>query len=158
MTEEWERYRRTQAEAWLRDVAKLEPRVKALANEIAAQRMLAEGVRAIQYDGMPKAKGSTGDALENAVVRIAELVEELEAEMAEYKERYREAYDAVLRLDSGAKIDAVYCRCLRRMTWSETAREMGYSETQAREICSRALVVLYDHVPARYRDPIQPAL
>ena len=158
MTEEWERYRRTQAEAWLRDVAKLEPRVKALANEIAAQRMLAEGVRAIQYDGMPKAKGSTGDALENAVVRIAELVEELEAEMSEYKERYREAYDAVLRLDSGAKIDAVYCRCLRRMTWSETAREMGYSETQAREICSRALVDLYDHVPARYREPIQPAL
>lgn len=158
MTEEWERYRRTQAEAWLRDVAKLEPRVKALANEIAAQRMLAEGVRAIQYDGMPKAKGSTGDALENAVIKIAELVEDLETEMAEYRDRYAEAYDAVLKLDSGAKIDAVYCRCLRGMTWSETAREMGYSETQAREICSRALVDLYDHVPARYREPIQPAL
>lgn len=158
MTDEWKRYRRVQVEAWLRDVAALEPRVKALANEIAAQRMLAEGVRAIQYDGMPKAKGSTGDALENAVVRIAELVEELEAEMAEYKERYREAYDAVIKLDSGAKIDAVYCRCLRRMTWSETAREMGYSETQAREICGRALVDLYDLTPARFREPMPPAL
>lgn len=158
MTEEWDRYRRAQAEAWLRDVAALEPRVKALANGIAAQRMLAEGVRAIQYDGMPKPPTPTGDALENAVIKIADLVEDLETEMAEYRDRYAEAYAAVLKLDSGPKIDAVYCRCLRGMTWSETAREMGYSETQAREICSRALVDLYDHAPARYREPMHPAL
>lgn len=158
MTEDWDQYRRAQAESWLRAVSALEPRVKAIVSEIAAQRMLAEGVRAVRYDGMPKPPTSAGDALENAVERIEELVGELEAEMAAYKELYREAYSAVLRLDSGPKIDAVYYRCLRRMTWRETAREMGYSETQAREICSRALVDLYELMPARMRDPIPPAL
>ena len=63
MTEEWERYRRGQAAKWLEHIHRLGARVETMRREIDAEREAASGLKAIQYDGMPKAATSTGDAL-----------------------------------------------------------------------------------------------
>ena len=51
---EYERYRASQVASWLRHVSSLDAKIRNLASEIAARRMMAEGVSAIAYDGMPK--------------------------------------------------------------------------------------------------------
>lgn len=58
----------------------IETRIRAKQNEIAKYREIATGISP-NYDGLPHG-GSQGSKIENAVLRIAELCEEIEAETA----------------------------------------------------------------------------
>lgn len=155
---EYERYRASQVASWLRHISSLDAKIRNLASEIAARRMMAEGVSAIAYDGMPKGSGAAGDALANAVAKIEELNAELVSELESYRREVREATDALMSLDDPLEYGCVYLRHIKRMRWRDVARDVGYSEQHVREVCQAALSRLWDRMPHEWRDPMHRAL
>ena len=59
LTEEYERYRRSQAARWLEHVRGLGNRIRTLQAEIEAQRDIASGVQAVRYDGAPSRRATS---------------------------------------------------------------------------------------------------
>ena len=157
MIDEITRYRAGRVAAWLRHVVSLESKIKALASEVAAQTMLAEGVRSVALDGMPRGSGG-GDALANAIARIDDMREELAAELEGYRRERAEAVRILLGIDDEARFKAVMLRHVERLRWSEVAFRMGYGESRARELCDEGLASLWYAIPHEWRDPDHSAI
>ena len=157
MTEEYECYKAKQAEAWLDHVVQLKSRCDTLRDIIEHYRSLAEGVNAIQYDGMPRA-ASDGQAIPNAVARIQELTCEFDIELAEYVEEQNDAKTRLMKMPDG---DCARCLVLRYVLgyrWSDVVAKMGGTLDGMMKRHRRALALAYDVMPLEYRDPMEPAI
>lgn len=156
--DEWERYRRAQAERWLKHVMALGRRVRALQDEIECQRDMAAGLKGVDYDGMPKASGSSADAMPNAVIKLQGLIAEYCAELDGYVLEQREAHEALSALDDGATREALTRHYLLGRPWEQCCVEMGYTYDGMMKLRRRALSCAYDVMPFRRRDPMHPAI
>ena len=158
MTEEWERYRRGQAEKWLKHIRHLGARVETMRTEIDAEREAASGLKAIQYDGMPKAATSTGDALPNAVIRIQERIAAFVEEMARYTDERGRAHDALSGIPDPLEHRALTYYYLLGYSWEECCVKMHYSYDGMMSLRKRALCSAYDFMPPEWRDPMERAI
>ena len=158
MTEEWERYRRGQAEKWLKHIRHLGARVETMRAEIDAEREAASGLKAIQYDGMPKAATSTGDALPNAVIRIQERISAFVEELARYTDERGRAHDALSGMSDPLEHRALTYYYLLGMSWEECCVKMHYSYDGMMSLRKRALCSAYDFMPPEWRDPMERAI
>lgn len=158
MTEEYERYKRMQASRWMEHVRSLGRRVRSIAEEIEAQRELASGVQAVRYDGAPSGGAASGDAIPNAVARLQELIAEYVAEQAGYVEEQREAHEALRLIEDDACRDALTKHYLLGCNWERVCVDMGYTWDGMMALRRRALLAAYDRMPARWRDPMHPAI
>ena len=157
MTEEYERYKASMAAQWLEHVAKVGRRLRALEDEIAAQRANAEGVQAVCYDAMPRAS-SDGQALPNAVIRLQELIADYLTEQAEYVEVQRDAHERLRSLDDPACSECLTRHYLLGATWEQCCVKMGYTWDGMMSLRRRALANAYDAMPTEWRDPMHPAV
>lgn len=158
MTEEWERYRRAQAARWLEHIRRLGTRVETLQDEIDAERDAASGLRAICYDGMPKASASDGDALPNAVIRIQERIAAFVEEMARYTDERGRAHDALSGMSDPLEHRALTYHYLFGCSWEECCVRMRYSYDGMMKLRARALCSAYDFMPTEWRDPMERAI
>lgn len=158
MTEEWERYRRAQAARWLEHIRRLGTRVETLQREIDAERDAASGLKAIQYDGMPKAATSTGDALPNAVIRIHERIAAFVEEMARYTDERGRAHDALSGMSDPLEHRALTYHYLLGYSWEECCVKMHYTYDGMMSLRKRALCSAYDVMPHEFRDPMERAV
>lgn len=158
MTDEWERYRRAQAARWLEHIRRLGARVETLRREIDAERDAASGLKAIQYDGMPKAATSTGDALPNAVIRIQERIAAFVEEMARYTDERGRAHDALSGMSDPLEHRALTYHYLLGYSWEECCVKMHYTYDGMMSLRKRALCSAYDVMPHEFRDPMERAV
>lgn len=158
MTEEWERYRRGQAAKWLEHVYRMGIRVETMKREIDAEREAACGLKAIQYDGMPKAPTSTGDALPSAVIRIQERIAAFVEEMARYTDERGRAHDALSGMSDPLEHRALTYHYLLGYSWEECCVRMHYSYDGMMKLRARALCSAYDLMPLEWRDPMERAI
>lgn len=158
MTDEWERYRRAQAARWLEHIRRLGTRVETLQREIDAERDAASGLKAIQYDGMPKAATSTGDALPNAVIRIHERIAAFVEEMARYTDERGRAHDALSGMSDPLEHRALTYHYLLGYSWEECCVKMHYTYDGMMSLRKRALCSAYDVMPHEFRDPMERAV
>lgn len=156
MTEEYERYKAAQAARWLEHVAKVGRRLRALQDEIDAQRASAEGVQAVSYDGMPRSQ-SDGQALPNAVAMLQELVADYLIEAAEYAEVQREAHECLRKIDDPACSECLTRHYLLGASWEQCCVKMGYAYDGMMKLRRRALADAYDFMPTEWRDPMHRA-
>lgn len=158
MTEEWERYRRGQAAKWLEHVYRMGLRVETMQREIDAEREAACGLKAIQYDGMPKAPTSTGDALPSAVIRIQERIAAFVEEMARYTDERGRAHDALSGMSDPLEHRALTYHYLLGYSWEECCVRMHYTYDGMMKLRARALCSAYDLMPLEWRDPMERAI
>lgn len=157
MQEEYERYKAAQAARWLEHVAQLGTRCATLQAAIEQERANAEGVRAVCFDGMPRAQ-STGDALPNAVIRIQDAIRDFMTELAGYVEAQTDAHERITRMQ-----DAACSGCLERHyvlghPWERVCVDMGYSWQGMMSLRRRALAMAYEVMPTEWRDPMESAV
>ena len=158
MTEEWERYRRGQAAKWLEHIHRLGARVETMRREIDAEREAASGLKAIQYDGMPNAATSTGDALPNAVIRIQERIAAFVEEMERYTDERGRAHDALSGMSDPLEHRALTYHYLLGYSWEECCVRMHYSYDGMMKLRRRALADAYEVMPMEWRDPMHRAI
>lgn len=158
MPEEWERYRRGQAEKWLKHIRHLGVRVETMRAEIDAEREAASGLKAIQYDGMPKTPTSTGDALPNAVIRIHERITAFVEELARYTDERGRAHDALSGMPDPLEHRALTYYYLLGYSWEECCVRMHYTYDGMMSLRKRALCSAYDFMPPEWRDPMERAI
>ena len=115
----------------------VETRIRAKQNEIAKYREIATGISP-NYDGMPRGSGQ-GSRIENAVLRIAELCEELEAETAALVSCRRRAKCIIDSVGDLNQRDVLTYRYLNGYDWDTVALLMDRSRTQVWRIHSAAL-------------------
>lgn len=157
MTDEWDRYRRAQAEKWLKHVRKLGERVEVMQREIEAERDAAGGLKAVQYDGMPRS-ASSGDALPNAVIVIQERISDYVSELSRYTCEREEAHRALQAVDDPLEHRALVYYYLLGDSWEECCVKMHYSYDGMMKLRARALCSAYDVMPHAWRDPMEPAV
>lgn len=158
MTEEYERYRRSQAARWLEHVRGLGNRIRTLRSEIEAQRDIAAGVQAVCYDGMPKSPNASADAIPNAVAALQELIAEYLTEQAGYVAEQREAHEALRLIDDPECVECLTLYYVIGRNWERVCVDMGYTWDGMMTLRRRALCAAYDHMPTRWRDPAHPAI
>lgn len=157
MTDEWERYRRERAAAWLDSVARLGVRVETLRMEIDAERDSASGLRAVAFDGMPGGS-SSGDAIPNAVIRINDRIAAYAEEMDRYLGKRAEAHHALAKMGDEFEHRALTLHYLLGKTWEECCVEMHYSYDGMMKLRRRALCDAYDVMPLEWREPMESAV
>lgn len=156
--DEYERYKRAQAERWLKHVLKLGDRCRALKLEIDEQRKLASGLSGIDYSSPAVRSGKTQDAVPDAVSRLLDSIRDYCTELASYVGEQKDAHDALSKM-----ADAVEAECLTRryvlgQPWERACVDMRYSYDGMMSLRRRALLHAYEVMPLEWRDPMHPAV
>lgn len=157
MTEEYERYKAAQAARWLEDIAQAYTRCETLRAAIEFERSIAEGVQAVNYDGMPRAR-SSGDAMPNAVIRLQDACAEFDAELAAFVDMQTDAHERLSRMPDAACAGCLERHYLLGHGWERVCVDMGYAWQGMMSLRKRALAMAYDVMPTERRDPMQPAI
>lgn len=158
MTEEFDKYKRRQAAAWLESVAKLREHCAALQTEIDDVRQSASGLSGMDYSAPAVSKSPSADSIPNAVVRIQSLISDYCTELASSLEERKKAHDALARMEDKAHASALRRHYLAGQPWELVCVEMGYSWDGMMKLRRRALVEAYDVMPVDRRDPMHPAV
>lgn len=160
MTEEYNRYKRSQARAWLDHCRKL-IRAEQAAADLAAQALAsAEGINAVDYSRTQVKTTPKHDAAQEAAARHMEAVERLSASAAECTAALSDAYTRIAALESPMeKIVLVsYYLSTDLPTVQDVARSTGYSVSRLYDIKDDALTHAYDVMPHRWRDAMPSAV
>lgn len=115
----------------------IENRIRAKQNEIARYREIATSISP-NYDGLPHG-GGQGSKIENAVLRIAELCEEIEMETAALVSLRRRTKCIIDGVSDPQQRDVLTYRYLNGYGWDTVALLMDKSRTQVWRIHVAAL-------------------
>lgn len=157
MNDEYERYRREQASAYLKRVRGAKRHIAALNAEVDELRAMAGGLRGIDYSRDQVSAPPSADGVPDAVVRILDVVEERVALVRDYASMLDECGRALAEMN-GTYADVLRYRYLCDWRWEQIAPRLGYSEQWLYELHNQALTAFYDHMPAHEREPMHPAI
>lgn len=158
MSEEYDRYKRTQAARWLEHVRRLGGKCRALQREVEEQRALASGVKGLDYSAPLVRSSASADGMPDAVARLFGVIDEYCSELAGYVDEQRAAHSALDAMADELGAEALKRHYLNRQTWEECCVEMGYSWDGMMSLRKRAVLELYDHMPPEWRDPVHKAV
>ena len=158
MSEEYDRYRIAQAKAWLARVRKLASYERALRDIADQQLEMADGLKGIDYAADRVAASSDGDAIPRAVEAHMEAVASLLAIADEAARMIGEAAEAIARLDDPTEASALARYYLKGDRWEQVCVDMCYSWQGIMAIQRRALLHVYEFMPACERDPMERAI
>lgn len=158
MTEEYDRYKRAQAAQWLEYVRGLGKRIDGMSEQIEDKRQRAVGLASPAFDGMPKAHGSSPDAVPNAVILVDELIDDYLTAMSEYVSEQRIASNAIARIESADEVLALTLYYLCGRSWEQCCVRMDYSWDGMMKLRRRALLSAYDVMPPEWRAPAHQAV
>ena len=156
-TNDWQRYRREQASAYLRKIRDMRRHIAALNAEIDEQRALASGLTGIDYSRDNVSTSPTDDAMPNAVARLLEIIAERVELVRDYTGMLDECGTSLRDLN-GTYGDVLRYRYLCDYPWERIAAATNYSEQWLYELHNQALSAFYDHMPPTQRDPMPKAI
>ena len=160
MTEEYNRYRREQARAWLEHCRGLMRREKAVADLAARELAAADNLKAMDYSrGNVKASLKV-DAVERAAVRHMDFAERLEIAAQESAAERADALERISKLPNPTEQAVLieFYLTSEAPRSEDVARRMNYSERNVRYIRDAALVHVYEHMPHVWRDAVPTAV
>lgn len=130
-------------------IKKLNKRIETLKESIDRQKslMLPAG---IDYSELVAAS-SSGDALENGVIKLQELIKEYCTELAEYVEQQQIAYNVFKKLSNPKGTEALTKYYLQGKTWEKVCVEMAYSYRGMMKLKKAAELEVYDYMPEQWR-------
>lgn len=158
MTEEYDVYRIGQAKSWLSNVRRLVVYERSM-RELAEQQLeMADGLRGIDYSGVRVASSSDGNAIPRAVEAHIEAYADLDALAEDAARRVRDAAACIDLLDDPTEAAALTRYYLAGDSWERVCVDMSYSWQGMMALQRRALLHVYDVMPAKERDPMPRAI
>ena len=159
-TEEWDRYRRQMARAWLHYTRSCVAKMRSLEDELIAESDHYDMLKAVRYDkiGDSVLPLHGDDSIVNHIVHIQEIVDDVGAFTEEYRDAVLTAhavFDSLTSHDlAGVVLEYHY---IQRLTWNRTAERLGYSAVHVKEIADDATLECYALMPCAWRDRIPKA-
>ena len=143
------------AKAYLDYVRSLHQRIKSLQENIERQKamMLPSGIAYSES----VAQSSSGDVLENGVIRLQELIQEYCTEMAEYVEQQKIAHDVFNGLSKPEYTIALTKYYALGKSWEQVCVDMGYSWGGMMKLKRAAELEVYNVMPEEWRRYSIPA-
>lgn len=146
MTNDFDEYRATQAEEWMRDVRRASLSARNAKQRLDEVRAVMDGIGAVVYD---KVGGAAG--MEHGDDAMAARVMRLDAATGTWAERYADFMARVQRADLALDRldDPRHARLLRLhyfdlWEWERVCTDMGYSYSHMMRLRFDALLALYD--------------
>lgn len=158
LTEEYDRYKRAQASRWLEHVRRLGGKCRALQREVEEQRALASGLKGLDYSAPVVRSSASADGTPEAVIRLLDVIEEYCTELAGYVDEQHAAHAALNDMSDELGAEALKRHYLCGQSWESCCVAMGYTWDGMMSLRRRAVLELYDHMPAEWRDPAHQAV
>lgn len=157
MTEEFEQLKADEARAYLRHVRDLGMRVRGLQASIddARSRLLPAG---IAYDKGGGGSGCYADAIPDGVAKVQELVADYATELAALVDEQRAARECIAKVRDHRCREALEGYYIRCETYVDIAVRLHYSTDSVRRYKRMGLAEVWEHMPAEWRSPMEPAL
>lgn len=138
---------------YLKYVRALAHKVSFLQQEISYQRERLD-VQGISYD-IGSSHTVDSDVLPAGVIKLIELIDELNTDLVEYVEQQQIAMSVFDQLSNPLAAQAMRLYYLQEETWEEIAVELKYSYRQIIRIIKLATCEIYELMPEQWRrDPI----
>ena len=131
------------AKAYLRQLKQLENAVFTMREELERLRSKAESPEGTKYTAA-RVMYSTGDALENLVVKLTMLENALLEKMAEYEEKRQRIVGEILSLPEESHSKVLYAIYVEGLPLWKTAKRMHYSRSHINRVHGKALANFYN--------------
>lgn len=141
------------AKAYLENVRGLVLRVQVLQEQIERKRSLME-LSAAQY--REGSSAAAGNAMENSVIGLQELIADFCADLAAYTEEQRTAHSVLMRLSRPEWTAALAGHYVHGLTWAEVCDRMGYSKGGMMKMVRGAWAEVYSLMPEQWRRDAVP--
>lgn len=144
-----EEVKRICAEEYLNYIRSLVIRIKTTQEEIEHQKALL-GPSGIQYRESVT-QSVTGDALENGVIGLQQLIAEFCGDLAEYVEQQRIAHQVLSNLSRAEYGAALIGYYVHGKSWEQVCVDMSYSWQGMMKLRRKAIAEVYDQMPEEWR-------
>lgn len=137
------------AKAYLDYVRSLSQRIQSLQENIERQKtlMLPSGINYTES----VSQSTSGDNLENGVIKLHELIAEYCTELSEYVEQQHIAHDVFNALSKPEYNSALTHYYLLGKSWEQVCVEMGYTWQGMMSLRKKAIQEVYDYMPEEWR-------
>lgn len=160
MNEEYERYKRKQAQCWLEHCRGLVAEVRAAEQVAANELAVADGLKAVDYSKAVVKSSPIVDAAERAILNHMEVADALKATAEECAMERADALARISRIGNTTErafltayyLDASLPSC------KDVAEAMNYSYDGIMKVRRRALSSAYEVMPHRWRDALPTAM
>lgn len=142
------------AKTYLEHVRGLVLRIQILQEKIERQRAVME-LSAAQYREA-SSPNAVGDAMENGVIGLQELIADFCTDLADYAEEQRTAHSVLMRLSRPEWTAALTGHYVHGLTWAEVCDRMGYSKGGLMKMVRGAWAEVYSLMPEQWRRDAVP--
>ena len=153
MDEELQRYRISQAEAWLSKVRRLVAYERAMREAAEVQYEMADGLRGLDYSRDQVAVSPTPDAIPNAVIAHDEAGDSLSSIADSARERIAQVIKALRKMEDDMEATVLTMHYIECKTWEQVRHDVGYTVDGMSKLRKRSLLHAYDIMPHSERDP-----
>lgn len=150
-------YRRRQSRRFLTQVNAAKRHIEALAEDVDEIRVMASGLRGIDYSRDTVSTIPSDDSITNAVASIFDAIEE-RVELVRDCTSMFDACDTALKAMGGARAALLRAHYCNGISLADAGSMMGYSADWVYRLRDAALEEFYDYIPSSYRDPRHPAI
>lgn len=157
LVEDYEELKRNMASDYLSDVRDACIRMASISERIEINRDILDNLMGVDYSNPKVSSGHARDRIADGISDMQELVNEMSESAAEYASVQREALDVFSAIPKPAR-EAMELYWLSGMTWSDVGARLGYNGDWLRHLSTRALLIVYDRMPHRYKIPAHPAI
>jgi len=133
------------AKQYLRQIKQMETAISVMESELLRIRSKVESPTGPKYTAA-RVQYSTGDALENGVVKLAMLESKLSEQIDKYEETRQRIVGEILSLQKPAYVKILYSIYVEGLPIWKTGQRMHYSRSQIKRIHGAALKMFYDTV------------
>jgi hypothetical protein len=160
VSDEWDEYRRSKAREWLHEVRHTISAMRALQNDLRAEKESYDMMKGIAYDSDGRGSGMLhgDDSIASHIGRIADAVQKLTTLDVEYSDKVREARETLNKLTCHpCATEIMTDRYIVGWTWEKVADETGYSMQWVKRIADNSMLECYGVMPIEYRERIPRA-
>ncbi len=133
------------AKAYLRQLRHLENAIETMKSELIRLRTKIESPGGPKYTAS-RGQYSTGDALENGVIKLSMLEGRIVEKLAEYEETRERIIEEILSLPDPVQAKVLYAVYVDGLPIWKTAMRLHYSDRHIKTIHGRALTEFYNRI------------
>lgn len=158
VTEEYDRYRYEKAREWLDYIRQLGIEVDNAQGMVESERAMLDGVRGIDYTREHVSGTHPTTDLADLVDRLFEHIRDYTASLAAYTDERRKAFEIIDKLPDPKERYVLSQYYLLGKTWNDVRAGLDYSWQGIMTLRKRAILSVFDVLPAGWRDARPPAL
>ena len=158
MRSELDRWKSQQARAWLNKVRASVLRVDSALERLKEARAAADGLHAASCEHKRGSVTDGSGAMTKAMERVAKAEDDACEAANEYVDLQRAVTPVLLGLEDSAGVALFRYYALGAKDWREVCFKTGFKYDGIMHAVRRALPMVYDAMPHRFRDPLPPAM